>query len=228
MSKKERNARKALFTKQVEFTPLASRIAEFVAQNRKKLYGGLAGIIIVGLMVFGFLYHSRVSENKAYALFEQGLTIRQNAETGKEVTTTDEIRINDFDEVLKKYPKTEAARLTLLTYGDYHYKNGSYDKAIELYLQALKASNDYPLIKAFILNSIGYCYEEKKDYKTAAEYFLKIIGQENGILKDTAHFNLGRICEAMGDMPAALDHYDKVVKEYPESIYSQMAKHKTG
>lgn len=226
MSKKERNARKALLAQQEEFSPLLSRISEFVTQNKKKLYGGLAGIIIIGLAVFGIQYFSRLSQDKAYALFEQGLMTRQNLEIGTQPNTTDQIRIKDFDEVLKKYPNTEAGRLTLVVYGDYHYKKANYDEAIELYLKALEAYQDDLSIKAFILNSIGYCYEEKRDYKAASEYFLKIIDLENGILKDTAYFNLGRIYETIGDGATALTHYDKVVKDYPESIHFQAARNK--
>lgn len=224
MSKKERNRRKALLAEQEEFTPLLSRISEFVAQNKKKLYGGLAGIIIVGLAVFGIKYFSRVSESKAYALFEQGLMTSQIPEIGTEPNTKDQIRINDFDAILKRYPNTEAGRLTLVVYGDHHYEKANYDEAIELYLKALEAYRDDPSMKAFVLNSIGYCYEEKRDYKAASEYFLKIIDLGNGILKDTAHFNLGRIYETMGDTPTALTHYDSIIKDYPESIHLQAAR----
>jgi tetratricopeptide (TPR) repeat protein len=81
-------------------------------------------------------------------------------------------------------------------------------------------------MQAFILNSMGYCYEEKKDYKAASEYFLKIIDLEDSLLKDTAHFNLGRIYENMGDMPSALMHYKKIIEDYPESIHLQSAKNR--
>ncbi|MFH1675076.1 MAG: tetratricopeptide repeat protein [Pseudomonadota bacterium] len=226
MSKKERIVRKALLAKQEEFIPLASRIAEFVAQNRKKLYGGLAGIIIIGLVVFGILYYSHQSQDKAYDMFEQGLMTSQIPEIGTEAVTTDQIRIKDFDEIIKRYPNTEAGRLTLVVYGDYHYEKANYDEAIELYLKALKAYKDDLSMRAFVLNSIGYCYEETKDYKAASEYFLKIIDLENGILKDTAHFNLGRLYETMGDALSAVTHYNKVIKDYPESIHFQAARNK--
>jgi tetratricopeptide (TPR) repeat protein len=226
MTKKGRNARKEQLPEQDQLTLLLSQISQFVAQNKQKVYGSLAVIVMVGVVVWGIHYFERLAQDKAYALFEQGLTTYLNSESEEKTKSTDEIRINDFDKVLKKYPKTDAARLTSLTYGDYHYKKGSYDRAIELYMQALKASHEYPLMQAFILNSIGCCYEEKKDYKAASEYFLKIIDLEDRLLKDTAHFNLGRIYETMGDMPSALMHYKKVIEDYPESIHFQSAKNR--
>ena len=81
-------------------------------------------------------------------------------------------------------------------------------------------------MQAFILNSIGCCYEEKKAYKAASDYFLKIIDLEDRLLKDTAHFNLGRIYENMEDIPNALMHYKKVIEDYPESIHLQSAKNR--
>ncbi|MBW2646631.1 MAG: tetratricopeptide repeat protein [Deltaproteobacteria bacterium] len=226
MSKKERIARKALLAEQEEFVPLLLRVSEFVEQNKKKLYGGLAGIITVGLVVFGVQYFAHQSQDKAYDLFEQGLMTSQMPEIGTEPNTKDQIRINDFDEIIKRYPNTEAGRLTFVVYGDHHYEKANYDEAIELYLKALEAYQDDPSMKAFVLNGIGYCYEEKKDYKAASEYFLKIIDLENGILKATAHFNLGRIYEAMGDPATALTHYVRIIKDYPDSIHFQAARNK--
>lgn len=226
MAKKGRNARKEQLPDQDQLTRLLSQISQFVVQNKQKVYGSLSVIVIIGVVVWGIHYFERLAQDKAYALFEQGLTTYLNSETEEKTKSADEIQINDFDEVLKRYPKTEAARLTSLAYGDYYYKKGKYDKATELYKQALKASHEYPLMQVFILNSIGYCYEEKKDYKAASEYFLKIIDLEGRLLKDTAHFNLGRISENMGDVPSALVHYKKVIEDYPDSIHFQSAKNR--
>lgn len=226
MTQKERNARKKQSPEQDMVTLLLSWISQFVAQNKKKVYGSLSVIVIIGVLVLGIHHFKRLTEDKAYILFEKGLTICLNSENEKNAKSTDEIPIKDFDEVLQKYPKTDAARLTALAYGDYYYEKEKYDKAIALYTQALNAFSEYPLMTAFILNSIGYCYEEKKDYKTASEYFLKILDLEDGLLKDTAHFNLGRIYESIGDKPAALMHYKKVVEDYPESIHFQSANNK--
>lgn len=226
MAKKKRNTRKDLLIEPDQVATLLSRITQFVAEHQKKMYAGLAGIVVIGLIVFGLHYFSRVSEDKAYVLFDQGVETRQNIEAEKDGKTTAEISIEDFDTILKKYPKTEAARLTLLTYGDYYYEKGNYDKALELYIKALKAFSDDYLTRAFILNGIGYCYEGKNEYKTATEYFMEIVNLENSILKDSAHFNLARIYETMGDIPNALIHYQKITKDYPESSHAQKAQAK--
>ena len=223
MANKRQNASKKQPQEQDTLMRLLSRISQLVAQNKRKVYGSLSVIVIIGVVVLGFHHFERLAEDKAYTLFDQGLTTYLNSESKEQAKSSDELRIKDFDEVLQRYPKTNAARLTSLAYGNYYYNKEQYDKAIALYTQAFQASHEYPLMQAFILNSIGCCYEEKKDYKTASEYFLKVIDLEDGFLKDMAHFHLGRVYEAIGDKPAALMHYKKVVEDYPESIHFQSA-----
>jgi tetratricopeptide (TPR) repeat protein len=226
MANKERNASKKQPLEQDTMTLLLSRISRFIAHNKKKVYGSLTVIGIIGIVVLGIHHFERLAEDKAYTLFEKGLTTFLNSENREKAKSTDETPIKGFDEVLQKYPGTDAARLTSVAYGDYYYKKGEYDKAIALYTQALKAFHEYPLMTALILNSIGYSYEQKKHYKAAAEYFLKIIDLEDALLKDTAHFHLGRIYESIGDKQAALKHYKKIVEDYPKSIHFQSANNK--
>ena len=128
MAKKERHTGKKELPEQDQLTLLLSRISQFVAQNKKKVYGSLAGIVIIGVVVLGVHYFERLAQDKAYALFEQGLTTYLNSESEEETKSTDEIRLKDFDEVLKKYPKTDAARLTSFAYGNYYYKKGNMTK----------------------------------------------------------------------------------------------------
>ncbi|MCK5245068.1 MAG: tetratricopeptide repeat protein [Desulfobacterales bacterium] len=223
MAKKKRTISKPLSAVSDKPGSILLRWKEFADQHKNWMYGSLAGVIIIIAGIFGIRYYSAISQDRAYVLYEKGMEIRREMELKKNIPSTDRTGIDDFDEVLTRYPDTEAARLTCIAYGDYEYRSRNYDQAIGHYLQALKAFESEPFMKAFVLNSIGYCYEEKKDYKTASGYFTKIVDSENKMLKDLAHFSLARAYEAMGDAPDALSQYEIIVKDYPDSIHFQAA-----
>jgi len=65
-------------------------------------------------------------------------------------------------------------------------------------------------------DSLGYCYEVKKDYKKALEYFQKTITPHPS-LGESGYLNVGRCFEALGDSEGGLNIYKKFLLEFPDS-----------
>jgi TolA-binding protein len=131
-----------------------------------------------------------------------------------------------FAELLRRYPSTRAAELSLPLYADISYADGAYDEAIKLYQRALEFLSEDDILQRLIWNGLAYAYEGKKDYNTAAQYFKKITDAEGTFLKADAYFNLGRMYEAMHNQEGARQAYEDVVKEYPGAVNFQVAKEK--
>jgi len=226
MAKKKRITRKQLLKEPDEFLTFSARAIQFMVNNRRPVLGVLIGIFVVVLAFAGFGYFSSLSERKAYAMFEQGRSHYLDGISGAKMPLFQERASEQFDAVLKKYPSTNAARLSLLVYADMSYHGGDYQKAIELYQKALDVFSEDDSIKKLIWNGLAHAYEAKKAYQSAADYFQKITDSPGDFMKGDAYYNLARMMEALNHQEKALEAYNKVLEAHPDSVGFHIAKDK--
>jgi len=226
MAKKKRVTRKQLLKEPDEFLTFSAKAIRFVSNNQKPVFGVIIGVVVVALAFAGFRYFSNLSERKAHAMFEQGRLHYLAEISGDKTAQAQEKATDQFEKVIRRYPSTSAARFSLLVYADMSYHRGEYQKAIELYQEALGAFSGEGSIQKLILGGLAYAYEAEKDYKAAAECFQRITDTQDEFMKADACYNLGRIMEAMNHQEKALEAYNKVVQAYPDSVGFQIAKEK--
>ena len=226
MAKKKRVTRKQLLKEPDEFLTLSGKAIRFATENQRLIFGVLIGVVVVAIAIAGFRYFSEASERKAYALFEEGRLHYLTAISGDNTAPVREKAAEQFERVITKYPSTDAAPFSLLVYADMSYHSGDYQKAIELYQRALGAFSAEGFIRKLIWNGLGYAYEANKGYKAAAEYFQRITETQDESMKGDACYNLGRMMEAVNRQKEALEAYNKVVKDYPDSVGFQIANEK--
>lgn len=226
MAKKKRVTRKQLLKEPDEFLTFSAKALRFVADNQKPVFGVIIGVVVVALAFAGFRYFSNLSERRAYELFEQGRLYYSAEISGGKTATDQEKAAEQFEKVIREYRSTDAARFSLLVYADMSYNRGDYQKAIELYQEALEAFSGEGYIQKLILGGLAYAYEAEKDYKSAAEYFQRITETQDEFMKADAFYNLGRIMETLNHQEKALEAYNKVLQAYPDSVGSQIAKEK--
>jgi tetratricopeptide (TPR) repeat protein len=226
VAKKKRLTRKQLLKEPDEFLTFTSKAIQFGTEHRKAITYGAIGFIVLVLAVALYHYFSNLSERQAYDIFEQGLVQYMGQASGQPSPHSKEGAGAAFAELLRRYPSTKAAELSLPLYGDMSYEDGNYDKAISLYQRALEVFSRDDTLRRLLWNDLAYAYEGKKDYNTAAQYFKKITDGEGPFLKGDAYFNLGRMYEAMNNQEAARQAYEQVVQNYPEAVNFQVAKEK--
>ena len=226
MAKKKRVSRKKLLKEPDEFLTLSARALQFAAENRKQLSYVLVGFVAVVLAGTLIGYFLNLSQRRAYRVFDEGLSHYMAQVSGQRSSQVQEMAKEKFAEAIQNHSSTRAAELSLPLYGNLHYEAGSYDKAIELYRQALEAFPGEEDMEKLIWNGLGYAYEGKGDYVAAAEWFKKIADSESGFLKADAYFNLGRMYEAMGKGQNAREAYKRLVEAFPNAVYFRIAKEK--
>jgi predicted negative regulator of RcsB-dependent stress response len=212
VAKKKRVTRKELLREPDEFFTFSGKVIRFVSENRKPVIGVVIGVFVLVLAVLGFQYFSKVSESKAYAMFEQARQSYQRGMPGNAQASARDEAIKTYEKVIQEYPSTKAAQLSLMAYGDLSYEGGDYDKAIELYERALSAFTGERIIQKLIWNGLGQAQEAKKDYEAAAGYFAKMTEGPDTFLQADAYYNLGRMKEATNDQRGALDAYKKALE----------------
>ena len=226
MAKKKRITRKQLLKEPDEFLTFSAKAIQFVSNNRRPVLGALIGVVVLVFAFAGFGYFSRLSERKAYAMFEEGRSHYSAQISGEKDPASLEKATEKFEEVLRRYPSTDAARLTLLSYADMSYQGRDYQKAVDLYQKALSAFSGDNAMQKLTWNGLAHAYEAKKAYEFAAEYFKKITDSQDNFMKGDAYYNLARMMEALNQQEKALEAYSRVVEAHPDSTGFQIAKDK--
>ena len=218
--------RKQLLKEPDEFITFSGRLIQFAMKYKIQLLAGIGVGCAVLMLISGFVYFSKKSEEKAFALFQQGInkykTLSQSIGPVKAYQEVNE----NFEFILKKYAGKEGGKLARVSYADICYKAGEYDKAVSLYRESLGDFGDQQPEKYLVLSGLGYSYAAKQAYQEAATYFEKIASEPESIMQDEALFNLGRIYHALGNPEKSKASYEKIVSGHPDSMYLELAKEK--
>ena len=219
-------ARKRTLNQPDEFVTVSSKILKFVAE-RKVAVGSILGIIAaVGIIIAVTCFFLNRAENKAFAMlnnavmkYKASLNDKGTAEALKDVN-------EDFQHILDKYSQRRGGKLTGVVFANICFDAGEFDRSISLYEKAMENFADQPAIKNLVLNGLGYAHEAENEYETAAGYFEMIASASNPVMKSDAFFNLGRLYGLTGDMDKSRAAYEKIISDYPKSIYIDLVREK--
>ena len=195
-------------------------------QHQTHLSYAAGAFFILLVAIAGFRYFDNRADNTAFQLLSQATVTYQNSlkamDSGKAYQAIKE----DFEYILDKYKNKEGGKLARVVYANISYEAGEPDQAIVLYEQALSDLGKEKSLRNFILSSLGYAYEKKNDFHKAIFYFEEITKNDDPIIKDVALFNQGRLYEALGDVSKSNDAFNRLVSDYTDSIYFELAKEK--
>lgn len=221
---KKRVTRKQLLKGPDEFISFSSRLLESAIKYKVQISFALSIIVLLVIVVSGIRYFSNKAENRAFALLDQAIIgysfIVKDSGPEKAYQNISQ----NFDFIIKKYSRRDAAKLAGLIYANICYSAGDYKKATALYNKSLQDFKNYPSINTFVLSGTGYNCEAKKDYKAAVNYFEMIVSQSGSIMKDQALFNLGRLYATMGENEKSIAVFKKIISDHTDSIYIELAR----
>lgn len=196
-------------------------------------------VVILGAGVGGVTYYYRYNARQALDAYDRVLADIANImnqippvgsdgdseQARKEKRRAREEAVRGLEQIRTKYKSTTQGRHVLLDLGALYYRLEKYEKAKQSYLTFLDSlksgEND---IKPLVLDSLAYIYLADKKYDQAAEYWQEVLSMPGGILKQEAHLNLARVYEAQGQKEKAIQAYQTLIKEFPDSPNLTMAK----
>jgi len=230
----EERSRKELLEEPDPFLVFVGRMMEFGKTYQNQIVAAVATLLIVVVAIYGVIYFKNKAEDKAAVMLGNALAkyssilyrdpniLNPEAPTFVEY---EDVKKN-FKKIVDKYSTTGSGKIAVVHYADLCYLTKNYDEAIKTYNRALNAFGDKTEFKSLILNGIAYAYEGKKDFDKALTYFEKIASDEDAVMKDQAFFNLGRIYESLGKVKLMKAAYNRIVSEYPDSMYFDLAREK--
>lgn len=207
-----------------EFISFWTKVFGWISEYKLLFSSALGVMVAIIIVIIGMVYFIKKSEDKAFALLQQGIT---NYQTELKNNTPEKAFLDagkDLQRVMDKYSNRDAGKLAGFIYANICYAAKDYDKAIELYNKSLINFNDELFIKDLILNGLGYAYKAKKDFKTAAGYFEIIASAPDYTIKDEALFNLGELYAAMGDRDKSITVFKEILSDHSGSMYIEIVK----
>lgn len=187
---------------------------EFLKNNRKSLTIILSAVIAA---VVGYLLYEKVYVAGKEADSSSQMYVAENyfrADSLKLAIAGD--RTNPgFEGIVDDYGVSPSGNLARFYLGMSYLKTGQYDKAIET-LKSYSAKDD--ITGSMALGAIGDAYLEQSDNEQAIKYYEKASKETpNNFTSPVFLFKLAGAQELAGNYKDALDTYDKLTKEYPES-----------
>lgn len=207
-----------------EFISFWTKLFNLIFEYKLIFSSALGVMVVIIIVIMGMVYFTKKSEDKAFALLQQGII---NYQTKLKNSTPEKAFLdveNDLQLIMDKYSNRDGSKLASFIYANMCYTAKNYDQAIELYKKSLINFNDKMFIKNLILNGLGYSYKAKKDFKTAARYFEAIASAPDYTIKDEALFNLGELYAAMGDHDKSITAFKKILSDHSGSMYIEIVK----
>ncbi|MGQ9806707.1 MAG: YfgM family protein [Chlorobiales bacterium] len=206
-------------TKSDVFTELFFQATDFFEKNRTAVLGTLAAILLAIVGAF-FWNREQASKNQEATAKLEGIIKRYEAGNYSGAIEGDSTAMG-LKEIAKAYSSTASGKQARLYLANAYFQLRNYDEAQKTFESVSSSS---PLVKGSALAGEAACYEQKKDYKKAAQLFRRAADAiQNDAITPIYLENAGRNFELAGEKSDALAVYEKLKKDYPQSTAARNA-----
>ena len=217
----DEKTRKELLEEPDPFLVFWGQAIDFAKQYQKQIVAAVGAVVAVAIVITGVVYYKKQAEDRASMMFGNAIAKYNAIKNDESSFIAYEALKKEFKNISEKYGSTDVGRAALLQYADLCYQTKNYDEAIKAY-KALDAMGQ-TTFKSVILSGLAYAYEGKAEYQEAAKYFEMIVADNSAVFKDQALFNLGRMYEKMGKPEKEKEVLGRLVAEYPDSMFFDIA-----
>jgi predicted negative regulator of RcsB-dependent stress response len=191
------------------FQSSIEKITDYISENRTRFYVIVTAIISAVIIAFAIYFYWSNYQSSAVELYDKAQTYIAKPNVKPE-DTKDSIVI--LKELIDKYPYSWSARMARYHLGNIYYNLDDLDNAISSYKGYISSTtSDNAGITFLALTSLGYCYEAKKDFKSALSSFEDAQKSNNTGFESMAYSNIGRIYELLNDKKKALENYQNAL-----------------
>jgi predicted negative regulator of RcsB-dependent stress response len=189
-------------------------ISEYISENKIRFYVIVTTSILAVVLALGIYLYWNNYQTSATEIYAQAQS--NMAMSGEKLEATKDTVVM-FKELIDKYPYSWSARMAYYHMGNIYYNRGEIDNAISAYKEFVsRAKSDKAGIKFLALTSLGYCFEAKKDFKSALNYFEEAQRSNNIGFEATGFRNIARMYELLNDNKKALENYQNALQKTTE------------
>jgi len=202
--------------KEDKFVTYVFKFNDYFRREWKKLsYIGM-GIVAVIVIIFMFINSRRKAELRASAELARAEISYLNEDYDR--------AIQDLARIDNIYKGTKSAGISVFYLANSYFNMGNYEKAEETYKRYLGEYDDDPMLHASSLAGIAATYEEREMYDRAVEYYKKAAADYPKLFTAAENLiNAARCLKLEGKKEEAKILLDRVLEEYPESLFREKA-----
>jgi tetratricopeptide (TPR) repeat protein len=209
-----------------EFITTSHKVFEYVKANQKKIINIATVILVIVLGYSLYLYYSKTKEDKAFFQLSQDMAWYEKAtQANPDAVSLEEIK-KKSDTFFDSYKRTSAAMLARAKYAQLYFSKGDYSGAAKLYTELLPSARKDDGLINITLCALGQSYEAMNKPEEAMRNFETVVESSCPLKKDEALFHMGLLYEKKGDAEKSKRAFNRVVSEFPDSMYKDLAKEK--
>ena len=185
-------SRKELLKKEDEFITFSSRMIILAKEHSRELKFLGMGVFCLLMIYLGINTYLRYINKKGQDAYNIAYyAISKNMDSNK---NQDSIKKSEelFNEVIKRYDISGAARLALPELAYVKFLQKQYDEAISKYQEFLNKAPDGPY-QSLAETAMAVCYEEKGDFDKAIQILEHISSGPDDFFKEQAMLSMARI-----------------------------------
>jgi tetratricopeptide (TPR) repeat protein len=224
--KRVSRSRKRQLEQPDKFISFSAKFLGFLTKYKVPMLSAVGVIFAIIIVCSSVYYYSDRAESKASVMLANSLAKYEKIKTEQGAVKAYQEVANDFNQIIENNWGKDSAKIARVMYANICYNAGDFDTATELYNKALSDFENNPFVKNLILSGLAYSKEGKKDYNTAAKYLEMIMSGSNDANKDETLFNLGRLYAEMGNKNKSIEAFNKIISDYKNSSYLEIAKEK--
>jgi predicted negative regulator of RcsB-dependent stress response len=202
-----------------------TRTAEFISENKSKIYIGSGVIVLILLISAGWYFYRTNQENNAQMLYTKAhiATLKGRLAGGQ----MDESALKLYQDVISKYPGTKAAFMANYRRANHYYRMNDIESSIMAYQSFIKVTSADSELSTLAHIGLGYCYESKKDFKNALESFENAANTKSSDNFESINLrNIARIHEELNNREKAIEYYQKALNKSVDPSVQQLIKRK--
>lgn len=198
---------------------------KYISDNKSKIYI-ISGVVFLILLLSAGWYLYRLNyEGNAQKLYTKAYitTLRTNLAGGN----IDQNVMKLYQDVISQYPGTNAANISHYRMGNLYFQLNDIEASIKAYQEFLKDASKDSELTTLAYISMGYCYESKKDFKNALDFFEKAANTTSASNFESINYrNIARIYEELNNREKAIEYYQKSLGKAVDPSVEQLIKRK--
>ena len=196
-----------------------SELLAILRASRWGRWAGLALIILaaVGLGWGGWMVWSTRAESHGAVALAQARFLLAQAQTPNAVPEAKERAQKALEDVVAEYPRLSSGAQAAYQLGNLRFAAGQYPQARAAFQVARSRARSASLTSLASLG-IGFTFEAEKNYEAAEKSFAETVkgASPKDFLYEEAMSDMARVQELGGKRAAALETYQKILKELPD------------
>jgi predicted negative regulator of RcsB-dependent stress response len=209
-----------------EFVSTMDIVLHWLSENWRPIAAGVVGICLAAAIwwMIGLWNDSR-SEDASYAL-NHAVTVYEGEDNlGQLIPTGDPDAAEvEFLQVIEHYGRTDQADMARVYLARIYFDRNETDAARDLLVGLAERHRGDTIGRIATLDLIHLRIAAGQAPEVAAELETMVVGANPSLPRDVALYELGQLYMAEQDQTRAGEYFQKLVDEFPESPYGNLAR----